>query len=171
MNEMHPKIFILDVDGVLTTGQIWYSKEGKKFKVFGPDDHDALNALRGKLKICFVTADKRGYPITHKRVAQEMKFDVELVHPTKRLEWIKNQENLADVIYMGDGIFDLPIFKEVGYAICPNNGFYRTKEAAHYVTQHNGGDRAVAEACLHVLEKFFADGTLEFNNQHGVWSA
>lgn len=40
-----PRVFILDVDGVLTTGQFFYSTEGKVYKVFGPDDNDALSLL------------------------------------------------------------------------------------------------------------------------------
>ena len=41
-----PKIFILDVDGVMTTGQFFYSTEGKVYKVFGPDDNNALSLLQ-----------------------------------------------------------------------------------------------------------------------------
>ena len=40
--KMKPKYFILDVDGVMTTGQFMYSKNGKIFKVFGPHDSDGL---------------------------------------------------------------------------------------------------------------------------------
>ena len=43
-----PKVFILDVDGVMTTGQILYSENGKTMKVFGPDDHDGLSLLKKK---------------------------------------------------------------------------------------------------------------------------
>ena len=40
-----PKYFILDVDGVMTTGQFFYSKDGKIYKVFGPHDSDGLKIL------------------------------------------------------------------------------------------------------------------------------
>ena len=33
--------------------------------------------------------------------------------------------------------------------------FQVAKKYADYVTKRNGGDRAVAEACLHILERFF----------------
>ena len=36
------KVLILDVDGVMTTGQFLYSESGKQMKVFGPDDNDGL---------------------------------------------------------------------------------------------------------------------------------
>ena len=55
---MKPECFLLDVDGVMTTGQFLYSSEGKLFKIFGPDDNDALKVLNEHLEISFVTADK-----------------------------------------------------------------------------------------------------------------
>ena len=61
----------------------------------------------------------------------------------------------ATAIYMGDGIFDSYVFPAVGYGIAPSNAFHTTRVRADYVTTATGGDRAVAEACLHILEKFF----------------
>ena len=40
-----PKCFILDVDGVMTTGNFLYTSEGKAMKIFGPDDNDGCYAL------------------------------------------------------------------------------------------------------------------------------
>ena len=59
-----PKIFLLDVDGVMTNGQFIYDSKGKKFKVFGPDDHDGLSLLKKYIKIEFVTGDKNGFTRT-----------------------------------------------------------------------------------------------------------
>jgi 3-deoxy-D-manno-octulosonate 8-phosphate phosphatase (KDO 8-P phosphatase) len=56
---------------------------------------------------------------------------------------------------MGDGIFDHYVFKKIGYAIAPANADIVAKKHANYVTTNSGGNRAVAEACLHILEKFF----------------
>jgi 3-deoxy-D-manno-octulosonate 8-phosphate phosphatase (KDO 8-P phosphatase) len=84
-----------------------------------------------------------------------MKFPLELVSTIRRIEWIKERYALEDVIYMGDGIFDHYVMREVGYAISPSNGNKLAKEHAHFVTERSGGDRAVAEACLHIMEKFF----------------
>mgnify|MGYP004004047157 FL=1 len=39
------KVFILDVDGVMTTGHFLYSEAGKQMKIFGPDDNDGLGLL------------------------------------------------------------------------------------------------------------------------------
>ncbi|MEX0703274.1 MAG: HAD hydrolase family protein [Planctomycetales bacterium] len=150
-----PKVFILDVDGVLTTGQMFYTAEGKAMKVFGPDDNDALCLLKPHLEIRFVSSDSRGFPISRKRVVEDMKFPLDLVPTAGRLQWIAERYDPADVIFMGDGIFDHYVLEAVGYGIAPANASIHARNAADYVTRHAGGDRAVAEACLHVLEKFF----------------
>ena len=152
---IRPKAFILDVDGVLTTGQFFYTEGGKTMKVFGPDDNDALSLLKPYLEIIFVTGDKKGWAISRKRIVDDMKYPLELVSTIRRVEWISRRYALKDVIYMGDGIFDHYVFKEVGYSIASNNGDCNAKQCADYVTKRSGADRAVAEACLHVLKKFF----------------
>ncbi len=153
--EITPKIFILDVDGVMTTGQFLYSIEGKVYKIFGPDDNEALTLLKPYLEIRFLSADHHGYPITKKRIVEDMKYPLDLVSSKERNKWIEERYNLEDVIYMGDGIFDHIVFCKVCYAIAPNNASKLAKKYAHYVTDNSGGDRAVAEACLHILDKYF----------------
>lgn len=150
-----PKTFVIDVDGVFTDGKFYYTDQGKVMKQFGPEDNDALTLLEGKLEIHCVTGDKRGFSITQKRIEADMGLKLSLVSTFERIEWINQHYNPAETIYMGDGIFDPLVFKGVGYAIAPQNAFYTTKEHAHFITNARGGEGAVAEACLHILEKFF----------------
>lgn len=154
-SKFKPKYFILDVDGVLTDGKFHYTIEGKVSKVFGPEDNDALCLLKDKLQIHFVTGDKRGFGITQKRVAEDMKFPLDLVSTFERVAWIKKRFDLDRVIYMGDGIFDSIVFDKVGYGIAPANAFFKTKKYANFITDAKGGEGAVAEACLHIMDKFF----------------
>ena len=149
------KILLLDVDGVMTDGKFYYTEDGKVMKVFGSDDHDVLSLLKPYLEIQFITGDHRGFEISKARIAEDMKFPLSLVSTIKRIDWIKDRWNPKDVIYMGDGIFDHYVFKEVGYAIAPNNADEFCKKNADFLTKRSGGDRAVAEAGLHILEKFF----------------
>lgn len=149
------KVFILDVDGVMTTGQFLYSSSGKQMKVFGPDDNDGLGLLKPFIEIRFVTGDKKGFPISNKRISEDMKFNLDLVSTIKRIDWIKDRYNPKEVIYMGDGIFDHYVMKEVGYSIAPSNSDNMAKKYADFVTKRSGGERAVAEACLHIMQKFF----------------
>ena len=150
-----PKVFLLDVDGVMTTGQFAYTAEGKSMKIFGPDDNDALSLLKNLIEVRFITGDKNGLEITKRRIEDDMKYSLDTVSVLKRIEWISEHYNPEEVIYMGDGIFDHFVFQKIGYSIAPGNANSLAKKYANFVTTRNGGDRAVAEACLHILEKFF----------------
>lgn len=150
-----PKIFICDVDGVMTNGQFFYDKKGKVMKIFGADDHDALLLLKKFIKILFISADKKGFGISKRRIVDDMNFKLFLVSSKDRLSWIKKRYDLSEIIYMADGIFDHAIMKKVRYSICPSDGFYLTKKNSDFVTKSKGGNRAVAEASIHILKKFF----------------
>lgn len=152
---MKPKVFVLDVDGILTDGGFYYTAEGKVMKKFGADDNDALSLLRPYMDIIFVTGDKRGFEISNKRIT-DMHFELCLVSTIKRIEWIRERYDPSEVIYMGDGIFDHYVMKEVGYSISTSDADEHAIKYADYVTKRTGGKRAVAEACLHIMEKFFA---------------
>ena len=154
-NPIEPKVFIVDVDGVMTTGHFLYTNDGKTMKIFGPDDNDALSLLKPYLKIQFITGDKKGFAITKKRISQDMGYPLELVSTIKRSEWILEYYNPNTVIYMGDGIFDHYVMRNVAYSIAPANAHKHAKDQANFITSCRGGDRAVAEACLHILECFF----------------
>ena len=149
------EIFILDVDGVMTDGKFYYSEKGKVMKAFGADDNDALSLLSNFIKIQFITGDKKGFPISHKRISEDMGFKLDLVSTIKRIDWIKEKYNLSNVIYMGDGIFDHYVMDKVGYSVSPQNADENAKKYSDYITKRNGGDRAVSEACLHIMSKFF----------------
>jgi 3-deoxy-D-manno-octulosonate 8-phosphate phosphatase (KDO 8-P phosphatase) len=94
-----PKCFILDVDGVMTTGHFLYTAEGKVIKIFGPDDNDGLSLLKNNLEVRFVTGDKKGFAISHKRIVDDMKFPLELVSTIRRVDWIRERYALEVVIY------------------------------------------------------------------------
>lgn len=149
------KHLVLDVDGVFTTGQFLYTIDGKFAKVFGPHDNDGIKLIKKYLDVQVISADHRGFEITKKRIAEDMGLPLSLVKEEDRLNWFRKNFELDKTIYIGDGIWDVKVFEIVGYSIAPNNAFYLAKEKANYVTRHNGGEGAVAEACLHILKEFF----------------
>ena len=172
---MVPKFFILDVDGVMTTGCFLYDSSGKCYKVFGPDDNDALSLLKDKLEIIFVSGDKKGFPISKKRISDDMGYPIHLVSTINRVEWLEKKFNLKEIIYMGDGIFDHLVMNKVGYGIAPFNADDLAKEKANYVTKRKGGERAVSEACIHIIKNFFGGTSKDqiinekFNSISQLW--
>ncbi|MEC8225535.1 MAG: HAD hydrolase family protein, partial [Pseudomonadota bacterium] len=138
-------VFILDVDGVMTTGQFFYTKNGKFGKIFGPDDHDALSLIKEFIEVRFITGDKKGFDISKRRIVKDMKFRLDLVSTVKRVDWIKKKYKLEETIYMGDGIMDIPVMEKVGFAVAVNDAHPLIKKLAHYTTLLPGGFGAVRE--------------------------
>jgi 3-deoxy-D-manno-octulosonate 8-phosphate phosphatase (KDO 8-P phosphatase) len=132
-----------------------YSEEGKIFKVFGPHDNDGVKLLKGKVEIRFITADKRGYPITKKRIVDDMGFALDLISEQERFEYIKQNYDLNKLIYMGDGYHDAKILKECKFGIAPISARKEAREAADFVTESRAGQGAVLDACLEILKRFF----------------
>lgn len=150
-----PKIFVLDVDGVMTTGQFLYSEFGKTYKVFGPHDADGLKMLAGKIDILFITADKSGFNITKKRIVDDMGYDLRLVSEEARDVFFQEEIGYEQTIFMGDGIFDAPTLEKCLRGIVPQNARQEAKEAADYVTPSASGCGAVLDACLYILKVYF----------------
>lgn len=146
------KYFISDVDGVITTGQYLYSQEGKIYKVFGAHDSDGVKLLSSKITPQFITADKRGYDISKKRIF-DMGCDLTLVSELDRYDYISKHYGLENVIYVGDGYYDAKIIKDCYYGMCPNNARRECKDVAKYITPSNSAEGAFLDVCLHILEK------------------
>ena len=152
---MKPKYLILDVDGVMTTGQFIYSKNGKINKIFGPHDSDGLKLIKDYIDIIFISADKRGFSISKKRIVDDMGYKLKLVSEVDRFHFIKNNFGFNNVIYMGDGIFDAPIIKKARYGISPKNARIEARKASDYITPSKAGEGAVLDACLKINKIFF----------------
>jgi len=116
---------ILDIDGVFTNGKFLYSNAGKIMKEFGSDDSDALNLIKHRINIHFVSNDLRGFDISARRVA-DMGFTLNSVSAHERTDWISKFFSLEETIYIGDGIFDYLVFEKVGFSFAPKNAFELT---------------------------------------------
>ena len=148
---MDLEVFILDVDGVLTDGKFYYSQEGKVFKKFGPHDSDGLKIISKYLKIQFISADKRGFDISNKRI-KDMGYSLSFVTEDERADWLNKNCDLSKSAYMGDGLFDIYGIKNSLIGISPANALQEVKDSSNYVTHNIGGEGAVFEACMYILK-------------------
>ena len=149
----NPNHFVIDVDGVLSTGQFIYGETGKLYKIFGPHDSDGLKLIKEKVNVSFISADERGFKISNKRVS-DMGFNLKLVNENDREDYLA-KIGLDNIIFMGDGYYDAKCFNLVAYSIAPANARKEALKNADFITESNAGEGAVMDACLHILEKFF----------------
>ena len=160
--------FFLDVDGTLTDGKMIYSKDGKQNKAFGPDDWNALEVIKDFMHLHFISADRKGFEITHRRIEEECGYDLDLVPGAGHQRWehIKNNRlnKKAQILYMGDGILDWYPLIQANLGITTCDALEPIKKCADFVTTRPGGNRAVAEACLFISEKLQL-GCFPFHDQ------
>ena len=155
MNKNIPKNLIIDVDGVLSTGQFLYSEEGKVFKIFGRHDNDGLKILNKYFVILFISADKKGFQISKKRIVEDMGFKLEYVSEKTRYEFIKKEYGFNNTIYIGDGIFDVPILKKCILGLCPSDARTEAKKNCNFVLNSKAGEGALLDACIFIMKEYY----------------
>lgn len=149
-------IVISDVDGCLTDGSYIYTADGKVAKMFGPHDNDGVKLLKAHgIDVVFISADKRGFPITKKRI-EDMKCPIYNVSESERVEWVKNyivENNYDKSVFFGDGISDVPVKEVVTKFACPANARKEAKERADFITESIGGQGAFLDLAQWVLNE------------------
>ena len=149
------KLAIFDVDGVLTNGSLFYSKEGSELKEFHVHDGVGIKLLQqAGIQVGIITACQSA------TVAKRMS-DLGVVHvyqgqqnKLEAYEDLKKKLNLPDenILYVGDDFPDLPLLSRVGMGITVANAPKIMKQYVTWVTQANGGQGAVREICDFILE-------------------
>jgi 3-deoxy-D-manno-octulosonate 8-phosphate phosphatase (KDO 8-P phosphatase) len=145
------RLFLMDVDGVLTDGKLFYVPTGNgiaETKGFNAQDGIALQWLRWH-HIETGVISGRVSPATEERARQVGMTYVVQGHIEKVpiLEDIAQKSGipLQQIAYAGDDLTDIPILRRVGMAFAPANARSEVKTAAHFVSSAKGGDGAIRE--------------------------
>lgn len=143
------KLFVTDVDGVLTDGGMFYTESGDEFKKFNAKDGLAIKALKAKSIHTGIISHGINKDLIGRRAAL---LDVKLVEvgTTPKLDILKAWCSqlgieLNQVAYIGDDLTDLDCIKAVGLSACPADAVDAIKRHALVVTRRNGGDGCVRE--------------------------
>lgn len=142
------KLLAMDVDGVMTNGDVIYTDAGHEIKVFNvKDGHGIAMYRRHGGQVALITgrnstitqrrAEELGIPYVFQGVKTKLPVLRELI-TTLGLQ-------LGEVAYIGDDTPDIPILEAVGLAACPADAVEKVKRVCHYTTQAPGGRGAVRE--------------------------
>jgi len=148
----------MDVDGTLTDGKIYMSRDGEAFKAFDIKDGCGIKVILPQYNIIPVIITGRKSAILEQRCKE---LDIKEVHQDvhdklKCLCEILNRYStdaqtysLADCAYIGDDLLDLPCIQAIkkagGIAGCPRNAVNSIKQASNYVSPYNAGEGAVRD--------------------------
>ena len=149
------RLLAMDVDGVLTSGEIVYSDAGEEIKTFNIQDGlGIVVARRVGLKSAIITG--RESPALARR-AEELGVDVIVQGCVNKGEGMRRVlVDLAlsreEAAFIGDDINDIPAFRECGLKIAVANSSDDLKALADHVTEKPGGHGAVREAIELILK-------------------
>jgi 3-deoxy-D-manno-octulosonate 8-phosphate phosphatase (KDO 8-P phosphatase) len=146
---------VLDVDGVLTDGQIIYSDKGEELKAFHVRDGSAIKlwlaqgkrvALLSGRKSLIV--DRRGAELGVTAIVQGAEEKL------PAFEGLLKQYGVpaSQVAYVGDDLADVPVLRRVGLAVAVGDACPEARADAHYVTQARGGQGVVREVVELILK-------------------
>lgn len=134
----------MDVDGVLTAGEMIVIGPGKEIKIWDYKDRFAFAMLRRSkldIKLAWITARLSEEVVQR---SKDLKIEYPYFEISNKITAIedimaKTGYKTDEILYMGDDWIDIPVMKKVGLAICPADAVDEVKNYVHYVTKHNGG--------------------------------
>ena len=147
------KIAIIDCDGVISSGESFYTSEGKLLKSYGCYDKEMMKMLSSiGWEFEFVSDDKKGFSITNKRI-DDLGYNLFNFSEEERLKLVKDYKNKIGydiVVFIGDSLSDIPSLIEADYSGTCNNAPAIVKRFCDYSSFKNGGNGALAEILLNI---------------------
>lgn len=146
------RLVLLDVDGVLTDGRLYYGADGEALKAFDVKDGHGIVLLRDRVDFGVISG--RPGKASERRL-QELRFKHLVFGERDKLEGYARLAHLGvpddAVAYMGDDVNDVALLRRVGLAAAPADAREEARAAAHFVTAARGGRGAVRELCDLIL--------------------
>jgi 3-deoxy-D-manno-octulosonate 8-phosphate phosphatase (KDO 8-P phosphatase) len=148
------RLLVLDVDGVLTDGRLYFTARGEEMKCFHVRDGAGIvQLLRAGVQVAIISG--RDSPAVERRMAElgvtyvRQGVNDKLAALTELLAVLNLESNT--IACMGDDSADVPILRAAHLAIAVADAHSSAKSCAHIVTQASGGLGAVREACDLIL--------------------
>lgn len=149
------ELILLDVDGTLSDGKIYYSDKGEEYKVFDVKDGLGLRVWKKLGKKSAIITGRKSF-IVEKR-AKELGIDeifMGVENKAEVVQKLKNKYALSkeQIACIGDDYNDLPMFKQSGLKFSPSNAIEVVKNRADIVLSRKGGDGAVREMIEYLMK-------------------
>lgn len=143
------KVLVLDADGVLTDGKIYFNESGEEMKAFNSKDgHGIKLIMRAGLQVAIITG----------RTSKALEYRAGELGITHLIQNAKDKRaaiydlagrigcSPSEMAYMGDDVVDLPAMFLCGLTFAPADAMEMVKSQVDHVTERGGGYGAVREA-------------------------
>ncbi len=149
------KLLLLDVDGVLTDGKLYFGNNGEEFKAFSTLDGHGIKLLQKTgVKVGIITGR------TSNLVARRANdLGITILVQGREDKWNALREILNDhplhldeIAFMGDDWPDLTVMTRVGLSLAVANAHISVAARAHWQSRERGGEGAVRAACDMIMQ-------------------
>lgn len=150
------KAVIMDCDGVLTDGGMYYSANGDELKKFNTKDGMAIKLLQERNFLTGIITGENNQAVQKR--ADKLHLDFLYMGIDNKLDTVLKicqtyNLKLEEIAYIGDDINDIEVLKSIGFAISPKDAEKSVKKYVDYVTKSKGGQGVIRE----ITNKFFLE--------------
>lgn len=149
------RLLVLDVDGVLTDGRLYFSEDGQELKTFDTQDGHGIKMLQQAGILCAIITGRNTQLVARRAANLGIKHLLQ-GREDKGVALSALSQELAipldEIAYMGDDWPDLPAIRAAGLGVAVANAHQEVRRHADLVTTARGGRGAVREVCDLILE-------------------
>lgn len=152
------KMLVMDVDGVMTDGRIIYTSDGQWSRFYSVRDGAGIVLLIAKGYQTGIITGAQSIDVVKR--AEHLKIHhlhIGKVDKGPAYDEIKKTSGYTDeeICYIGDDVFDVPLLKQVGFAVTVPGALDAAKEVSHYITTQTEGMGALRELCDMIMAHGF----------------
>ncbi len=149
------KVLILDIDGVMTDGRIFWTDPigwGAYYSVI--DGFGIRSLLKQGVEVCVISG---GSFVSHKKRAEVLGIkhayfgNEDKIHAYEKIKADLGVID-ADCAFMADELFDMPVLEKVAFAVSLPHAPKRVQALAHYIAKRPAGNGAVREITDMIME-------------------
>jgi 3-deoxy-D-manno-octulosonate 8-phosphate phosphatase (KDO 8-P phosphatase) len=149
------KLLVLDVDGVLTDGRLYYGPGGEELKAFDVRDGAGIKLLEAAGVETAILSGRESEAL--RRRMEDLGISLAVTGSGDKAAGLRElaaarRLKPEEIGYVGDDLMDLPAMRLAGWSACPADAVAEIRAAAAHVTAANGGRGAVREVAEHLLK-------------------
>lgn len=149
------RLLVLDVDGVLTDGRLYFDAQGEALKVFHVRDGSGIVQLRRRgIEVAIISGrDSEAVRVRMRELGiTQVQQGIGDKHAALQALLTRLQISATQLACVGDDTPDLPMLSAARLAVAVADAHPSARAIAHYITQLPGGMGAVREVCDLILQ-------------------
>lgn len=149
------RLLVLDVDGVLSDGRLYFSEDGQELKTFDTQDGHGIKMLQNAGIACAIITGRNTQLVARRAANLGIKHLLQgREDKGVALKSLSQELSIAldEIAYIGDDWPDLPAIRMAGLGVAVANAHQEVRRHADLVTTATGGRGAVREICDLILE-------------------